>query len=257
MFGASPQNSGFFLASLSSSGICESSLFISCPLCALMASLRVSRAMPNCHTVFLHVVHRLASSAGCELAGAMLYGTSVLQPVECLEQKQLIWVRTRCAVQPMREPIFSYGTQCHLRYPKTPLLAYGLQRYGCLGRHPRTQTIFLGIVHLKHHHPRCPKTPLTRQPPIPLYPIGQQRCFWIPGMVVFELQNAMKYCLGSWVAPQAARPLYPIDQQRCFQIPVIVVFLLHNAKKFFGLWDGAPNTHTTTPRRAAKVLLDT
>ena len=33
--------------------------------------------------------------------------------------------------------------QPHPRYPKTPLLAYGLQRYGCLGRHPQTQTIFL------------------------------------------------------------------------------------------------------------------
>ena len=26
----------------------------------------------------------------------------------------------------------------HPSYPRTPLLAYGIQRYGCLGRHPRT-----------------------------------------------------------------------------------------------------------------------
>ena len=31
----------------------------------------------------------------------------------------------------------------HPRYPTTPLLAYGVQRYECLGRHPRTQIIFL------------------------------------------------------------------------------------------------------------------
>ena len=30
----------------------------------------------------------------------------------------------------------------HPRYPKTPFLAHDVQRYGCLGRHPRTQTIF-------------------------------------------------------------------------------------------------------------------
>ena len=42
------------------------------------------------------------------------------------------------------------------RYPKTPLLAYGVQWYGCLGRHPRTQTILFGIVQFKHPHPRYP-----------------------------------------------------------------------------------------------------
>ena len=34
----------------------------------------------------------------------------------------------------------------HPKYPKTPFLAYGVQWYGCLGRHNRTQTIFLAIV---------------------------------------------------------------------------------------------------------------
>ena len=33
----------------------------------------------------------------------------------------------------------------HPRYPKTPLLAYGVQWYGCQRRHPRTQTIFLAL----------------------------------------------------------------------------------------------------------------
>ena len=35
--------------------------------------------------------------------------------------------------------------QPHPRYPKTPVLAYGAQRYGCLGRYPRTQTIILAL----------------------------------------------------------------------------------------------------------------
>ena len=43
---------------------------------------------------------------------------------------------------------------------ETPFLAHGLQRHGCLGRHPRSQAIFFGIVHFKHHHPGYPKTPL-------------------------------------------------------------------------------------------------
>ena len=50
--------------------------------------------------------------------------------------------------------------QPHHRYPKTSLLAYGVQWYGCLGRHPRTQRIFFRIVHFNQPHPRYPKTPL-------------------------------------------------------------------------------------------------
>ena len=44
--------------------------------------------------------------------------------------------------------------------PKTPLLAYGVWRYGCLGHHPRTQTILFCIVHFKHHQHEFPKTAL-------------------------------------------------------------------------------------------------
>ena len=77
-------------------------------------------------------------------------------------------------------------------------------------------------------------------------------------MMVFELHSVKTYCLGSGVAPQTLIPLYHIGQQRCFWIPRMVVFVLHNAKKIlFGLWGGAPNTHTTVPNRPAKVFLDT
>ena len=95
------------------------------------------------------------------------------------------------------------------------------------------------------------------QPPIPLYPIGQQRRFWTPGMGVFDLHNAKKYCLGSGAAPQTHTPipLYPIGQQRRFWIPGIGVFELHNAKQTFpGFWGGAPNTHMLVPHRPVKVL---
>ena len=68
--------------------------------------------------------------------------------------------------------------------------------------------------------------------PTPRYPIGQQRRFWIPRMGVFELRNAKRYCLGSEVAPQTPTPLYPIGQQTCFWIPRMGVFELHNAKKY-------------------------
>ena len=33
-----------------------------------------------------------------------------------------------------------------------------MQWYGCLERHPKSHTIFSGILHFKHTHPRCPKT---------------------------------------------------------------------------------------------------
>mgnify|MGYP007125156897 CR=1 FL=1 len=36
----------------------------------------------------------------------------------------------------------------HRMYPKPPFLACGVQRYGCLGRHPRTHAIFFGVVQL-------------------------------------------------------------------------------------------------------------
>ena len=39
-----------------------------------------------------------------------------------------------------------------------PFLAHGMaHRYGCLGHHPRTPTILLGIVHFKHPRPRYRK----------------------------------------------------------------------------------------------------
>ena len=57
----------------------------------------------------------------------------------------------------------------------------------------------------------CLGSGVASQTPIPLYPIGQQRCFWIPGMLVFELHNAKKYSLGSGVASQTPIPLHPIQ----------------------------------------------
>ena len=41
-------------------------------------------------------------------------------------------------------------THPNSRYPKTPLLTNRVQTYGCLGRHPRTQTIFFAPVQFKH-----------------------------------------------------------------------------------------------------------
>ena len=93
------------------------------------------------------------------------------------------------------------------------------------------------------------------QAPIPLYPMGQQRCFWIPRTVVFEMHNVKKYWLGSGVAPQA-----PI--QTTVSHGPATVFLdtwngvVRNAqceKISFWFWGGAPSTHTTVPHGPAKV----
>ena len=104
----------------------------------------------------------------------------------------------------------------------------------------------------------CLGSGVPLQAPIPMYHIDQQKCFWIPRMVVFELHDGNKYCLGSGVAPQTPVPPHPIGQQRCFWIPGMVVIELHNAKKIvFGFWGGAPSTHITVRHRPAKVFLDT
>ena len=47
----------------------------------------------------------------------------------------------------------------------------------------------------------CLGSGVAPQTPIPLYPKVQQRCFWIPRMVLFVIHNAIKPCLGSGVAP--------------------------------------------------------
>ena len=94
---------------------------------------------------------------------------------------------------------------------------------------------------------------LVPQASIPLYLIGQQRCFRIPGMGVLGLHNAKKYCLGSGVATQTPIPLYLIGQERWFWIPWMGLFEQQNAKKtLFGFWGGALNTHTTVPHRPNK-----
>ena len=55
----------------------------------------------------------------------------------------------------------------------------------------------------------------------------------MPGMGVFELHSARKYCLGSGLAPQTLIPLYPIRQQAGFWIPMIRMFEVQIAKKYY------------------------
>ena len=39
---------------------------------------------------------------------------------------------------------------------------------------------------------------------------GLKKLFWIPGMGVFEMGDATKYCLGSGVTPHTPIPLHPV-----------------------------------------------
>ena len=68
----------------------------------------------------------------------------------------MVWV---FGAPPQNPTIFWQFKHPHHRYPSTPLLAYKVQSYGCLGPHPRTQTVF-GIVPFNHHHLRYSETPL-------------------------------------------------------------------------------------------------
>ena len=55
-------------------------------------------------------------------------------------------------------PAFVQFKDTHLRAPKTPFLACGVQCYGWLERQPTTPMIFCCIAQLKDPHPRYPKT---------------------------------------------------------------------------------------------------
>ena len=101
----------------------------------------------------------------------------------------------------------------------------------------------------------CLNSGVAPQTPIPLYPGGEQKCFWIPKMVLFELHNAKTYCLSCGVAAQTPVPLYLIGQRGWFWIPRMGVFELHNAKKP-SLGSGVAPI-PLCPYRSAKVFLDT
>ena len=103
----------------------------------------------------------------------------------------------------------------------------------------------------------CLDSGVAPQPPIPLYPAGQQRCFGLPRMGVFELHIAKKYCLGSGVAPQTAVPRYPVGHQKYFWIPGMGVIELHNAKNIVWVVGWRPKHPYLCTYRPAKVVLDT
>ena len=152
----------------------------------------------------------------------------------------------------------------------------------------------MGAFELPNAKKKSLDSGVAPQTPIALYPIGQQRCLWIPKMGIFELHNAKKNSQRSGLAPQTPIVPYSIGQQSCCWIPRMGVFELHTAiknivwvlgwrhnhpylcaskhifgylcrgcldctlpKKLFVFWGGAPNTRTSVPKRPAKVLLDT
>ena len=115
---------------------------------------------------------------------------------------------------------------------------------------------------------------VASQTPISLYLMGQQRCFWIPlamvfeldnakkplsgfcvpyrpgkvfwvpMMGVFELDNARKYCLGSRLAPQTSIPLYPMGRLFFLDTYDGAVCTAQCQKKR-GVLGGASNIRTT------------
>ena len=101
----------------------------------------------NPNSVFWHCAVETSQSYVSKNTFASLWGT-------------LVWVFWA----PSQNPNSIFGIvhfkHNHHRAPKTPLLACGVQGYGCLRRHPITHAILFGTVQFEHHHPRCPKTPL-------------------------------------------------------------------------------------------------
>ena len=64
-------------------------------------------------------------------------------------------------------------------------------------------------------------------------------------MVVSQMENAKKYCLGSGVAPQTPIPLYTMGQKRFFWIPGMGVFGMRNTNNYWGFL-GWRSVHTHT-----------
>ena len=76
----------------------------------------------------------------------------------------------------------------HPRYPKTAFLTRGVQRYGCLERHPRTHTIFFGMVRFGPTHPRYPKT---------VFLPGVCRCMGVWGATPEPTQHFLAWCVSN------------------------------------------------------------
>ena len=85
--------------------------------------------------------------------------------------KNLSWPRVCRGMlvwSPTPEPTAYFFAWCvsnttNSGFKKTPFLAQGVQRSACLERHPRTGSIFVGMVCFKHHHFRYPTTLLLTQ----------------------------------------------------------------------------------------------
>ena len=110
----------------------------------------------------------------------------------------------------------------HSRYPKTSLLANRVARYGCLWRHPRTQTIFFCIVQFKHPHPRYPKTSLLAY--------GAQRC----GCFRRHLRSQIFFCI---VLFKHDHPRYPKTLLLAYRVQRYGCFGRHprTQRIFFGI----------------------
>ena len=115
----------------------------------------------------------------------------------------------------------------------------------------------MGVFELHNAKKDSSSSGVALQTLIPLYPLGQQRCFWIPRMGVFELRSAKNNVLVlGWrpkhqyhCTPQASKVVFGYLGWGCLYCRVPNIF--------FGFWGGAPNTHTSVPSRPAKVFLDT
>ena len=72
------------------------------------------------------------------------------------------------------------------------------------------------------------------------------------------MDRSQKDCLGSGVAPQIPIPQNTMDQKRCFGMPQIGVFEMDNAKNYYlEFWGGDPNTHTPADHGSEKVFFNT
>ena len=117
--------------------------------------------------------------------------------------------------------------QPHPRYPKTPVLANRAQRCGCLGRQARTQTKFSAIVQLEPHHPKYPKTPLLT------YGVQRYGC-------LDQHPKTPPYCLAVW---HSNSPIPGIQEHLCRPM----------GYRGMGVWITTPEPHDIVWHRAVQT----
>ena len=95
------------------------------------------------------------------------------------------------------------------------------------------------------------------QTPIPLHTMGRKKCFWKPGMGVFEMEDAQQYRGVQRWRPKHPYLYTPWAEKRGFGDVGWGCLKWRVPQNIVGFTDGTPNTHTSAHHVPGKVFLNT